>query len=410
MKVRDGYKMTKLGEVPQKWEVFGAGDVFDTVSIKNCPNERVLTVTQDRGTIYRDDCGINIKTMRTNLKSFKQVQPGNFIISLRSFQGGLEYSNISGIVSPAYTILNNSKNINKIFYKFFFKSEKFIKSLDSAIIGIRDGKQISFEVFKSIKIPYPPIKEQQRIGEILSSNDVLISKNDALIEKTKEIKQGLMQELLTRGIGHPDFKDSELGEIPKEWSVKKLGEVLEKIIGGGTPSREVSEYYLGNIPWATVKDLNGSTYKNSTIEYITDDAVKNSSTNVITPYNVIVATRMALGRGFINKVPMAINQDLKALIPVDYIDNLYLLYWFLSNELLISSMGTGSTVKGIRLEQLKELLIPVPSLKEQKEIAIILNSLNEKIKSLEKRKQRLIEIKKGLMQDLLTGRVRVNTD
>jgi type I restriction enzyme S subunit len=152
MKVRDGYKMTELGLIPTEWEVLRAEELFKSISKKNFPEEKVLTVTQDRGTVLRDECGINIKTMSSGLNSFKLVEKGNFIISLRSFQGGLEYSSLRGIVSPAYTILESCRPIVDEFYKYFFKSDRFINILDSAVIGIRDGKQISYSIFKEFKI------------------------------------------------------------------------------------------------------------------------------------------------------------------------------------------------------------------------------------------------------------------
>ena len=191
------FKDSDLGRIPKEWEVYGAGDIFESVSIKNYPHERVLTVTQDRGTIYRDDCGINIKTDSSSLRNFKLVHNGNFIISLRSFQGGIENTNLRGIVSPAYTVLSNIKPINETFFKYFFKSQKFINILDSAVIGIRDGKQISYEVFKSLLIPYPPLEEQQEIASILSSIDNKIKVLSKRKQQLEEIIQGLMQDLLT---------------------------------------------------------------------------------------------------------------------------------------------------------------------------------------------------------------------
>ena len=112
----------------------------------------VLSVTQDRGTILREDCGINMKYDKTALNKYKLVNKGDFIISLRSFQGGLEYSDLDGIVSPAYTVLCPLININNVFYKYYLKTYNFICSLNIAVEGIRDGKQISYNSFKTIKL------------------------------------------------------------------------------------------------------------------------------------------------------------------------------------------------------------------------------------------------------------------
>lgn len=419
MKVRDGYKMTELGEIPQEWEVKKIEDISERVCVgfvgtcnkyycdesSGIPMIRTTNLSEN-GILFEDLKYVSYEFHQKNRKS--QLRPGDILVARHGengkaciFDKDIEANCLNVVIIRPEQERNYSSYIKEVLNSDITRNQVEIRLVGSV------QNVINTKTIADLKLSIPPIAEQQRIAEILSSNDALIAKTDELIEKTKEIKAGLMQELLTKGIGHTEFKDSELGRIPRGWEVKKLGEVVNKIIGGGTPAREVPEYFVGNIPWVTVKDLDGAVYKDSAIEYISNEAVKNSSTNVIEPFNVIVATRMGLGRGFINKVPMAINQDLKALIPLSNINCLYLLFWFLSNEVLIASMGTGSTVKGIRLEALRELLIPVPSIEEQRNIASILMNINGKLEALTKRKQQLEEIKKGLMQDLLTGRVRV---
>ncbi len=144
-------------------------------------------MTQDKGVILRESCGINIKYENKSLKSYKIVKPGNFIISLRSFQGGLEYSELEGIVSPAYTILNNKQNISYDFFKYYFKTYNFIKSLNIAVEGIRDGKQISYNSFKDIKIAFTSLPEQEKIASFLTLIDKKIEKQKELVELLKMI-------------------------------------------------------------------------------------------------------------------------------------------------------------------------------------------------------------------------------
>jgi type I restriction enzyme, S subunit len=190
--------------------------------------------------------------------------------------------------------------------------------------------------------------------------------------------------------------------MPNSIQTLSIGEVVEKIIGGGTPSREVEEYYKGNIPWFTVKDLTHHRLSQAQ-EYITKDAVKNSATNIIPKGNVIVATRMALGKAFINETDAAINQDLKALVPdKKKITAEYLLYSILHKANIIEKMGTGTTVKGIRLDQLKALLVQVPPIKEQTKITSILSTVDKAIEKTEAIIEQTKKVKKGLMQQLLT--------
>ena len=137
-------------------------------------------------------------TMPTGeLNSFKLVEEGDFVISLRSFQGGLEYSQYRGIVSPAYTVLKPVKEIDKLFYRFYFKSSDFIGHLAIAVIGIRDGKQISYDDFCFVKIPYPNIDEQKAISCILLEADKEIELANKKLASLQSQKRGLMQQLLT---------------------------------------------------------------------------------------------------------------------------------------------------------------------------------------------------------------------
>ncbi|WP_287128288.1 restriction endonuclease subunit S [Candidatus Cyanaurora vandensis] len=151
----------------------------------------------------------------------------------------------------------------------------------------------------------------------------------------------------------------------------KLGEIVD-IKGGGTPDKSVPEYWRGDIPWASVKDFK-STEIISTADSITQLGVKNSATNIIPSGAIIVPTRMAVGKAAINLIDIAINQDLKALFPKPNIDTHYLLHALLVNSSKLERQATGATVKGITLEVLRALEIPLPLLAEQKRIAAILD-------------------------------------
>lgn len=180
------------------WEYIPAREIFKSITNKaNSGNLQVLSSTQDRGIVPRDQVGIDIKYETYSLLSYKRVEKGNFVISLRSFQGGIEYSDYTGIVSPAYTVLKSIAKISDEYYKQFFKSTDYINRLNIAVYGIRDGKQISYEDFGRIKIPYPPLDEQTAIAEVLSTADREIDLLRQDIEQEKQKKKALMQLLLT---------------------------------------------------------------------------------------------------------------------------------------------------------------------------------------------------------------------
>lgn len=180
------------------WSFPKAKELFQSVSDKDHNGDlAVLSSTQDRGIVPRDEVDIDIKYDACSLVNYKKVSKGNFVISLRSFQGGIEYSTYTGLVSPAYTVLSSRKEISDGYYKQFFKSTDYINRLNVAVYGIRDGKQISYEDFGRLRIPYPPIKEQNAIAEALSAADREIDLLRQDIEQEKQKKKALMQLLLT---------------------------------------------------------------------------------------------------------------------------------------------------------------------------------------------------------------------
>ena len=181
-----------------EWEWLRASELFKTVSKKNnSDSEELLAVTQDQGVLPRSLLERRVVMPDGSTKGYKLVVPGNFIISLRSFQGGLEYSGYRGLVSPAYTVLEPIKSIDDEFYKHYYKSYDFIGHLAVAVVGIRDGKQISYSDFSFLKLPYPGLEEQQKIAAVLSTADQEITALQQKLDAFKQEKKALMQQLLT---------------------------------------------------------------------------------------------------------------------------------------------------------------------------------------------------------------------
>ena len=180
------------------WEESSATKLFETVSDKGHPELPVLSASQELGMIYRDDFKSDIQYNTQNTFGYKRVCPKQFVIHLRSFQGGFAHSKIEGITSPAYTILKlrDENNHDDIFWKYVLTSESFIKTLETIIYGIRDGKSISFDDFSTLVFIYPSSKnEQQKIGQFFSKYDSLISAQQNEIDKLKDIKKSLLQKM-----------------------------------------------------------------------------------------------------------------------------------------------------------------------------------------------------------------------
>lgn len=181
-----------------EWKYPKAKEIFRSITDKKHNGDlEVLSATQDRGIMPRNKVDIDIKYDTSSLTNYKKVCEGNFVISLRSFQGGIEYSAYTGLVSPAYTVLAPQKAISDEFYKQYFKSADYISRLNVAVYGIRDGKQISYEDFSRLWMPYPSVEEQTAIAEVLSTADREIDLLQQELEREKQKKKALMQLLLT---------------------------------------------------------------------------------------------------------------------------------------------------------------------------------------------------------------------
>ena len=193
---------TKIPELRFKefegdWNQDKAINIFKNVSDKNHPELPVLSASQEDGMVLRKDINIDIKYKNSSLTTYKKVEPGQFVIHLRSFQGGFAYSTFEGITSPAYTILAFIKKENhyKLFWKQIFLSGNFIRRLKTITYGVRDGKSISYNDFGSLNICFPFIKEQQKIGNLLSKVDQLIELENKKLQNLQQVKKCLLQNM-----------------------------------------------------------------------------------------------------------------------------------------------------------------------------------------------------------------------
>ena len=181
----------------EAWEQCKAINLFKDVSEKGFDNLPVLSATQDRGMVYRDENGINISHDKKNELTYKHVIPGQFVIHLRSFQGGFAHSAIEGITSPAYTVFkfSNESQHDDIFWKYIFMSERFIKSLETVTYGIRDGRSISYSEFLGLPFAVPEKEEENRIGHFLKKYDSLITLHQRKLDALKKIKSALLEKM-----------------------------------------------------------------------------------------------------------------------------------------------------------------------------------------------------------------------
>lgn len=399
--IKEGYKKTKIGILPEEWDIKKAKDIFENYTNKNHDGElEVLAVTQDKGVVARNSLNIDIKSSEASIKTYKKVERGNFIISLRSFQGGIEHSEIEGIVSPAYTILRSKIDIVGEFYKYLFKKEDFISRLNGTIIGIRDGKQVSYTDFGELYLQVPPIKEQKEIAEILSNWDLAIEKQEQLIEKKKEFKKGLMQNLYSKGTKKEMLVKSKLGEVPESWKIVKAKEVFKSVSIKNNENEELLSVTQdkGTIPRSQLEG-NVVMPEGSTRGY-----------KLVVPNNFIISLRSFQGGLEISKHRGIISPAYTVLDNKIEICHDYFKYYFKKEEFISRLNGAIVGIrdgKQISYADFGEMFLPVPSLEEQIKIAEILMVADKEIELLEKELEVLKLQKKGLMQRLLTGEVRV---
>lgn len=398
--IPQGYRKTKAGIMPIDWDdTIRAKDVFRNYTDKKHNGElEILASTQENGIVPRSQIGIDIPCSDEGIAGYKKVSQGDFVISLRSFQGGVEYSQYEGIVSPAYTVLKPTKSISDGYYQNYFKTSGFIQRLNSAVYGIRDGKQIGYQDFGNLYIHYPPVEEQKKIAQILAHCDKVIELKQRLIEEEKKKNQWLLE-----------FAYKLSGAQYTKISLKNCG----KWFSGGTPDKRNNDYWNhGTIKWVSSQEVKGTHIQDTTYK-ITHKAIAESTTTIAPAYSLLLVTRSGILK---HSIPvayisedMAINQDIKALIPKEGIDYYYLLSYlkYKEKELVSTYVKTGTTVESIIMNLFLKLEVPFPSYEEQIRISNVIRCNDKKLQALAEEVECWKEKKKALMQFLLTGTVRV---
>ena len=222
------------------WKVFKAEELFQNITDKNHPNETVLTIIQGKGTLPREQAGRNIHYDDASLSNYKKVEQGDFIIHLRSFEGGLEMANEAGIVSPAYTILRCKRPHSSLFYDAYFHTDEFINhNLSKSVEGIRDGRQISYEAFKWLGIPYCEPTEQEKISNLFAALNERIAKQRDLIEALKKYKRGAVAHILSG--------KSVAFAVTSSWTEHTLSELCSEFRSGRNISATLI-HQTGNFP------------------------------------------------------------------------------------------------------------------------------------------------------------------
>ena len=391
--MKNNWQTKKLREV---CEIFNGGTP-DTKIAEFWGGDNLWITPKDMGKlddIYVDDTGRKITDAGLKNSSAKILPINSIILSSRAPIGHLAINTKEIATNQGCKGIVPKKGLAALFLFYFLKnSVELLNSLGSGTTF----KELSGSKLAEVKIPFPALYEQCRIVKILDEAFSALTKAKENAEKNLQNSRELFESYLQSVFANPGGG----------WEEKRLGDVCD-VIGGGTPSKLNSKFYDGEIFWATVRDMKEEVIKN-TEHKITKDAVKNSSTNIIPKGNVVIATRVGLGKVCLVENDTAINQDLKGIIPINskILSVDFLFRWLKSISHEIIKEGTGATVQGVKLPFIKSLRIPLPSLSEQQAIVSKLNALSAETKKLEaiyrQKLADLDELKKSVLRKAFEG-------
>lgn len=390
-----------------EWNYLNGNKLFKSISNKNHNSDLpILAITQDQGAVPRENINYHVSVSKKSVESYKVVEIGDFIISLRSFQGGIEYSNYLGICSPAYIILRKKKEqLQGSFYRQYFKTDILISHLNKNLEGIRDGKMVSYKQFSEILIPEPRPQEQQKIAACLSSIDDLIIAYKDKLDALQRHKKGLLQNLFPQEEQNvPNHRFTEF-ENDGEWITKKLGDILLQSPEYGIGAAAVP--YNKNLPtYLRITDIseNGTFISKNKVsvnkevtdnQYLAKDDIVFARTgaSVGKSYKYRSEDGKLVFAGFLIRIKPNL-----ATIESEFI------FQFLSTNYYwdwVRKVSARSGQPGINATQYNSMPIALPPKKdEQQKIAACLSSIDELITAQQDKIDKLELHKKGLLQGL----------
>ena len=409
MELKAGYKRSDLGSIPQDWDAIPIGHVsecligltYSPVNVRDFGTLVLRSSNVQNGRLAFDDnvfveMDVPLRVITRTNDILICVRNGS-----RQLIGkcALIDESTAGSAFGAFMSVLRSDSAQFLFFQF---QSNILKRQINEVMGATIN-QITNRDMAAFKVIWPPNKvEQQAIAEALSDADALIKSLDQLITKKHDLKQGVMQELLTGKKRLPGFSG--------EWEVKRLAELAD-IRSGGTPSTTQLRFWEGDVMWCTPTDitgLNGFKYLSDTTRKISTEGLKASSAEVIPVNSIVMTSRATIGECAINRVPMTTNQGFKNFVPFGSVDVEFLYYLLMTQRQGFIGLCSGSTFLEIGKTQLAAYEVKLPGTKdEQTAIATILSDMDTELAELQSRLAKARQIKQGMMQELLTGRIRL---
>ena len=405
-----------VGQMPKGWELRRAKTLFTQRNSKGNEIEVLLSPTQKYGVVPQSQLeGVVQVKEDTDLQMFKTVHKGDFVISLRSFQGGFEYSLYEGVCSPAYQVFYPTSPICDTYYRYLFKSQSFISKMNNLTVGIREGKNIQYVDFANSQIPVPPLAEQERIAAFLDAEcaeiDAVLEKTRASIEEYKKLKQAVITQAVTKSVrGDRPMKNSGIewiGDIPAEWEIKRVKNICS-LKTGSTPSTGNVEWFNGDLLWFTPGDFNEKFVLLSSNRTLSRTAEKDGVATMIPANSVlVVCIGGSAGKVGYTNYECSCNQQITALCKSNIIPKL-LMYDVNAGMLFLRNTTMFTTLPILNNQAIGGLVLPIP--REEEQLSII-EYLDEKCAGIDaliaKKQQYLTEIenyKKSLIYEYVTGK------
>ena len=403
------FQETPIGKIPKQWKIVKLYEISDKIKAGgtprvskkeywngNIPFVKIEDLAASRKYLY------STKTFITELgleKSNAWIVPEeSLLLAMYGSMGEVAINEIKVATNQAILGIIPRRGITHVEYLYYWFL--YFKPKWRIYAKWTTQPNLTAKIVKNSYVPLPPLEEQWGIAEVLSSVDEAIEATKRLIGRLERLKRGLMQELLTKGIGHKEYKQTPIGKIPKQWQVVKLSRIASIIMGQSPPSSTYNEKGVG-LPFLQGKTEFGRMYPKPVM--YTSKPIK-----IAEREDLLISVRAPVGAVNIAPFKLCIGRGLASIrFNRDRASTLFYFYYFQLSKPRLEAMGKGSTFKAITKKDLENLLVPLPLLNEQDRIANTLKAVDDWISAEEKRKVKFERLKRGLMEVLLTGRVRV---
>ena len=388
-----GYKRTEVGVIPSDWDVMKIGDLFDSTAGGDFDPTRSSDVQSDNHPypIYANSLS---QEGLYGFSDYAEISSGTITVTARGTLGIAQYRDRPFVAIGRLLVLKPKIRMDARYFSYYINHGVQF-AVESTGVPQLTAPQVA-----QYPLPVPPESEQRSIAEALSDVDRLHAALESLIAKKRTVKRAAMQRLLTGKTRLPGFIGA--------WETTTLGDIAE-IYSGATPNTQISAYWNGRIPWCTPTDITAmqGKYLRATERSVTVEGLASCAARLLPVGTLLLCSRATIGEIKIAVSPICTNQGFKSLVCKTDVSNEFLYYLLLTLKPQLTERAIGSTFLEISKSDVASLTLRIPTHSEQHAIADILSDMDDEITALEHRRDKTLAIKQGMIQQLLTGRVRL---